>query len=48
MGKPFVFGMVLLATILAVLGYFAVLAGWRVYVVLAWRRRASQRKAPPA
>lgn len=44
MGKPFIFGMVLLATILAVLGYFAVLAGWRVYVVLAWRRRASQRR----
>jgi uncharacterized protein (DUF2062 family) len=48
MGKPFLLGLLLLATILAVVGYFAVLGAWRVYVTLAWRRRAQQRagKAP--
>ena len=45
MGKPFLFGLLLLATILAVCGYFVALGGWRVYVTLAWRRRARER--PP-
>jgi uncharacterized protein (DUF2062 family) len=45
MGKPFLFGLLLLATILAVCGYFVALGGWRAYVTLAWRRRARER--PP-
>ncbi len=43
MGKPFMFGLLLLAAILAVVGYFAVLLAWRIYVHLAWRRRARER-----
>lgn len=44
MGRPFVLGLVLLAVILAVLGYFAVQAGWRMYVTLAWQRRRARRQ----
>jgi len=44
MGKPFLLGLVLLATILAVLGYFAALGAWRISVTAAWRRRARQRR----
>jgi len=43
MGKPFLFGLLLLAAILAVLGYFGVLLGWRIYVTVAWRKRARER-----
>lgn len=46
MGRPFVVGLVLLAVILAALGYAAVLAGWRLYVVIAWRRRRRARQQP--
>lgn len=46
MGKPFLLGLLLLAAILAVLGYFAVLLGWRLYVSLAWSRRARERMDP--
>jgi hypothetical protein len=42
-GKPFAVGLVLLAATLAVIGYFAVLGAWRVYVVMAWRRRLQAR-----
>jgi uncharacterized protein len=45
MGKPFIFGLVLLATILAVTGYFSVLAAWRLHVSLAWRKRHKERIA---
>jgi uncharacterized protein (DUF2062 family) len=48
MGKPFVLGLVLLATILAVLGYVGVLAAWRLYITLAWRRRARERAGKAA
>lgn len=48
MGKPFVVGLVLMAVILAALGYVAVLAGWRLYVVLAWRRRQRLRASQHA
>jgi uncharacterized protein (DUF2062 family) len=44
MGKPFLLGLLLLATILAVSGYFAALAAWRLYITLAWRRRARERR----
>jgi uncharacterized protein (DUF2062 family) len=43
MGRPFLFGLLLLATILAVCGYFASLGAWRLYIMLAWRRRARER-----
>jgi len=43
MGKPFLFGLLLLAAILAVCGYLGVLLAWRIYVNLAWRRRLRQR-----
>ncbi len=43
MGKPFVFGLLLLGAILAVMGYFAVLLAWRIYVTLAWRKRLRER-----
>jgi uncharacterized protein len=48
MGKPFAIGLPLLAVILAVTGYLAVLGGWRLYVLAAWRRRAQTRTAPRA
>lgn len=45
MGKPFLIGLLILALSLTVLGYFAVLIAWRVYVTLAWRKRARDRRA---
>ncbi|HZP86034.1 MAG TPA: DUF2062 domain-containing protein [Burkholderiales bacterium] len=44
MGKPFAIGLLLLALTLAVTGYVVVLATWRIYVALAWRRRARNRE----
>src|SRR5262245_58835038 len=44
MGKPFLLGLGLLAAILAVSGYVAVLGAWRVSVAAAWRRRHKQRR----
>ncbi len=43
MGKPFVLGLFLLALILAVCGYLLVIAGWRVHVTLAWKKRQRMR-----
>ncbi len=45
MGRPFVLGLVLLASSLALAGYVAVRLGWRLYVILLWRRRARRRHA---
>jgi uncharacterized protein len=45
MGKPFIFGLLLLAAILAVTGYVSVLAAWRLHVSLAWRNRRRARIA---
>ena len=39
LGKPLLIGLPLLATSLAVTGYFAVLLIWRTVVVLKWRGR---------
>jgi uncharacterized protein len=48
MGKPFLLGLLLLAAILAVTGYFAVLGAWRLSVIAAWRKRArARRRAMP-
>jgi uncharacterized protein (DUF2062 family) len=44
MGKPFLLGLLLLASILAVSGYFAVLGGWRLAVSSAWRQRLRLRR----
>jgi hypothetical protein len=43
MGKPFIFGLFLLATILAVVGYVSVIAAWRVHVWWSWRKRQRSR-----
>ena len=44
LGKPLGIGLVALALTLATLGYFTVRIGWRVYVVLAWRRRCRRQR----
>ena len=44
LGKPLAVGLVLLAASLAVLGWLAVQIGWRVWVVVQWRRRARRRE----
>jgi uncharacterized protein len=45
MGKPLALGLLLLGLFMAVAGYFAVRGAWRLYVVLAWHRRAHSRRA---
>jgi hypothetical protein len=44
MGKPFVLGLLLLAAILSVVGYFLVLGAWRLAVSSAWRKRLALRR----
>lgn len=44
LGKPLGIGLVALALVLAGLGYVFVQVAWRAHVVLAWRRRARQRR----
>ena len=44
LGKPLGIGLVALALGLAAVGYLVVHVAWRAYVVLAWRRRARQRR----
>lgn len=44
LGKPLMVGLVALALTLAALGYFAVQAGWRAYVILKWRARRRARR----
>jgi uncharacterized protein (DUF2062 family) len=41
--KPLGIGLILLAIGLAVLGYFATRAVWRIYLVAAWKRRKALR-----
>jgi uncharacterized protein (DUF2062 family) len=43
LGKPLAVGLVLLASLLAAAGYFAVRGAWRLYVIHAWRQRAQRR-----
>lgn len=47
LGKPFAVGLLLLAIILAIAGYFAVRVLWYVMVVWEWRRRAARRAKRP-
>ena len=44
-GKPLGIGLVLLASALAVLGYFATMAAWRIWLIRAWRHRKLKRRA---
>ena len=41
--KPLGIGLVLLASALAVFGYLATKAAWRLYLINAWRRRKALR-----
>lgn len=47
LGKPLAFGLLLLAAILAIAGYFAVRVLWYAAVVWEWRRRAARRAKKP-
>ena len=42
LGKPLFVGLLLLASLLAFAGYFAVRGAWRWYLVRAWRRRKAR------
>ena len=48
LGQPLAIGLVALALTLALVGFFAVQWGWRLYVTLAWRARARHRAARTA
>lgn len=43
LGKPLAVGLLLLASLLAVAGYAVVRIAWRIYLIRAWRARASRR-----
>jgi uncharacterized protein (DUF2062 family) len=43
LGAPLAFGVLLLANVLAALGYAIVRVGWRIYLIHAWRQRRLQR-----
>ncbi len=43
LGKPLGVGLLLLASGLAVAGYFGVQAAWRIYLIRAWRHRKTTR-----
>jgi uncharacterized protein (DUF2062 family) len=45
LGPPLAVGLLALALTLAALGYCLVQAGWRIHVLLAWRRRQKSREA---
>jgi uncharacterized protein len=42
LGRPLAIGLVLLASLLAFVGYFATRLAWRLYLVKAWRQRAER------
>lgn len=41
-GKPLITGLVLLASLLSFIGYFAVRLFWRLYVTYSWRKRTQR------
>lgn len=43
LGQPLALGLVLLASLLAFLGYLATRLVWRIHLIGAWRRRTRQR-----
>lgn len=44
-GRPLGIGLAIMAPVLAVLGYLAVKAAWRVHLIMAWRGRHRARSA---
>jgi uncharacterized protein len=44
LGKPLAVGLIVLASSLAVTGYFGVRWGWRLWLIRQWRRRASRHR----
>jgi len=44
LGKPLLLGIFLLGLLLAVVGYLAVRAAWRLYTIYEWRKRAKLRQ----
>ncbi|MCX7174110.1 MAG: DUF2062 domain-containing protein [Proteobacteria bacterium] len=48
LGMPLFLGLVLLASLLALVGYVVVRILWRGYLVRSWRRRAATRRLPEA
>lgn len=47
LGAPLAWGLVLLASLLAVIGYVGVRILWRIWLVRAWHRRRLKRLKPP-
>lgn len=43
LGRPLAIGLVILATLLAFIGYIATRFAWRLHLVHAWRQRAARR-----
>ncbi|MBI5781792.1 MAG: DUF2062 domain-containing protein [Rhodocyclales bacterium] len=48
LGTPLFFGLFVLASTLAIAGYFLVRAWWRWHLIQQWRRRRSRRRATAA
>lgn len=48
LGKPLALGLLLLASLLALLGYLAMRLFWRFHLTRAWRRRAHSRRVRTA
>jgi len=48
LGTPLALGLVLLASLLALLGYVVMRFLWRIYLVRSWRRRNLKRRHPAA
>jgi uncharacterized protein len=44
LGQPLAIGLLLLASLLAIIGYFATHFAWRLHLVRAWRQRAARRR----
>ena len=44
LGTPLAIGLVLLASIFALAGYFGVRAAWRMWLIRAWRKRSIKRR----
>jgi uncharacterized protein (DUF2062 family) len=45
LGKPLAIGLVALAVTLGIVGTLATRFAWRLYVILAWKKRAASRRA---
>lgn len=43
LGRPLAIGLILLASLLAIVGYFAARFAWRLHLIHAWRQRANRR-----